>query len=74
MAVVWRGLVPGGAGVRRLAPSAPSAAVQAPYSSRTQWYVVLLLTLAATLSFIDRQNPQRHDRADQAGLRRPKRY
>ncbi len=29
--------------------------MQAPYSSRTQWYVVLLLTLAATLSFIDRQ-------------------
>ena len=26
-----------------------------PYSNRTQWYVVLLLTLAATLSFIDRQ-------------------
>ena len=51
----WRGLVPGGAGVRRLAPSAPSAAVQVPYSSRTQWYVVLLLTMAATLSFIDRQ-------------------
>ena len=29
--------------------------MQAPYSSRTQWYVVLLLTMAATLSFIDRQ-------------------
>ena len=29
--------------------------MQTPYSSRTQWYVVLLLTLAATLSFIDRQ-------------------
>ena len=29
--------------------------MQAPYSSRTQWYVVVLLTLAATLSFIDRQ-------------------
>ena len=29
--------------------------MQAPYSNRTQWYVVLLLTLAATLSFIDRQ-------------------
>ena len=26
-----------------------------PYSPRTQWYVVLLLTLASTLSFIDRQ-------------------
>ena len=29
--------------------------MQVPNSSRTQWYVVLLLTLAATLSFIDRQ-------------------
>ena len=29
--------------------------MQSPHSSRTQWYVVLLLTLAATLSFIDRQ-------------------
>ena len=29
--------------------------MQYPHSSRTQWYVVLLLTLAATLSFIDRQ-------------------
>ena len=26
-----------------------------PYSPRTQWYVVILLTVASTLSFIDRQ-------------------
>ena len=29
--------------------------MSSPYSIRTQWYVVFLLTLAATLSFIDRQ-------------------
>ena len=28
---------------------------ESPYSSRTQWYVVILLTVASTLSFIDRQ-------------------
>ena len=30
-------------------------APKVPYSPRLQWYVVLLLTLASTLSFIDRQ-------------------
>ena len=28
---------------------------ESPYSNGTQWYVVILLTVASTLSFIDRQ-------------------